>query len=417
MVILNIQQIIIELFASNNISYIFKERSCFFMKKLQDYKFWFIVGSQFLYGPEALKAVEEDAKKMVEGLNASGKLPAKIEFKAVGTTAEVIDRFVMDANYDDTCAGIITWMHTFSPSKMWIRGLKKLQKPYLHLHTQYNREIPNEEIDMDFMNLNQSAHGDREHGFIGTRMRLARKIVVGYWETEAVQNKIATWMRTAIGVIASADLKVIRFGDNMRNVAVTEGDKVEAEIKFGWSVNTHAVGDLVQYINAVTEEQIDAQVAEYQTKYEMNTDNIASVRYQAKVEVAIKKFLEDNKADGFVNTFEDLYGMDQLPGLATQDLTGQGYGFGPEGDWKIACLTAVMKTMAQGVDKGTALMEDYTYHSVKMAKIAITLVHICSKFALALQKELQKLKFMNLELVAKMLQLVLYLKVKQAVLL
>ena len=231
MVILNIQQIIIELFASNNISYIFKERSCFFMKKLQDYKFWFIVGSQFLYGPEALKAVEEDAKKMVEGLNASGKLPAKIEFKAVGTTAEVIDRFVMDANYDDTCAGIITWMHTFSPSKMWIRGLKKLQKPYLHLHTQYNREIPNEEIDMDFMNLNQSAHGDREHGFIGTRMRLARKIVVGYWETEAVQNKIATWMRTAIGVIASADLKVIRFGDNMRNVAVTEGDKVEAEIK------------------------------------------------------------------------------------------------------------------------------------------------------------------------------------------
>ena len=273
------------------------------MKKLQDYKFWFIVGSQFLYGPEALKAVEEDAKKMVEGLNASGKLPAKIEFKAVGTTAEVIDRFVMDANYDDTCAGIITWMHTFSPSKMWIRGLKKLQKPYLHLHTQYNREIPNEEIDMDFMNLNQSAHGDREHGFIGTRMRLARKIVVGYWETEAVQNKIATWMRTAIGVIASADLKVIRFGDNMRNVAVTEGDKVEAEIKFGWSVNTHAVGDLVQYINAITEEQIDAQVAEYKTKYEMNTDNIASVRYQAKVEVAIKKFLEDNKADGFVNTF------------------------------------------------------------------------------------------------------------------
>lgn len=362
MVILNIQQIIIELFASNNISYIFKERSCFFMKKLQDYKFWFIVGSQFLYGPEALKAVEEDAKKMVEGLNASGKLPAKIEFKVVGTTAEVIDRFVMDANYDDTCAGIITWMHTFSPSKMWIRGLKKLQKPYLHLHTQYNREIPNEEIDMDFMNLNQSAHGDREHGFIGTRMRLARKIVVGYWETEAVQNKIATWMRTAIGVIASADLKVIRFGDNMRNVAVTEGDKVEAEIKFGWSVNTHAVGDLVQYINAVTEEQIDAQVAEYKTKYEMKTDNIASVRYQAKVEVAIKKFLEDNKADGFVNTFEDLYGMDQLPGLATQDLTGQGYGFGPEGDWKIACLTAVMKTMAQGIDKGTALMEDYTYH-------------------------------------------------------
>lgn len=332
------------------------------MKKLQDYKFWFIVGSQFLYGPEALKAVEDDARKMVDGLNASGKLPAKIEFKAVGTTAEVIDRFVMDANYDDTCAGIITWMHTFSPSKMWIRGLSKLQKPYLHLHTQFNQEIPNEAIDMDFMNLNQSAHGDREHGFIGTRMRLARKVVVGYWETDAVQSKIASWMRTAIGVIASRTLKVVRFGDNMRNVAVTEGDKVEAEIKFGWSVNTWAVGDLVQYINAVTEAEIDAQVKEYEAKYEMNTDNIASVCYQAKMEVGIKKFLEDNNADGFVNTFEDLYGMDQLPGLATQDLTAQGYGFGPEGDWKISCLTAVMKTMAQGIDEGTALMEDYTYH-------------------------------------------------------
>ena len=332
------------------------------MKTGRNYKFWFCTGSQDLYGDECLRKVAEHSRIIVEELNKSGVLPFELVWKPTLITNELIRKTFNEANADEDCAGVITWMHTFSPSKMWIRGLKKLQKPYLHLHTQYNREIPNEEIDMDFMNLNQSAHGDREHGFIGTRMRLARKIVVGYWETEAVQNKIATWMRTAIGVIASADLKVIRFGDNMRNVAVTEGDKVEAEIKFGWSVNTHAVGDLVQYINAVTEEQIDAQVAEYQTKYEMNTDNIASVRYQAKVEVAIKKFLEDNKADGFVNTFEDLYGMDQLPGLATQDLTGQGYGFGPEGDWKIACLTAVMKTMAQGVDKGTALMEDYTYH-------------------------------------------------------
>ena len=330
--------------------------------RMQDYEFWFVVGSQFLYGPEVLETVAARASEMADVLNASGNLPCKLVYKVTAKTNKEIADVVREANYDPHCAGIITWCHTFSPSKMWINGFVDLQKPYCHFATQYNREIPNEEIDMDFMNLNQSAHGDREHGFIGTRMRLARKIVVGYWETEAVQNKIATWMRTAIGVIASADLKVIRFGDNMRNVAVTEGDKVEAEIKFGWSVNTHAVGDLVQYINAVTEEQIDAQVAEYQTKYEMNTDNIASVRYQAKVEVAIKKFLEDNKADGFVNTFEDLYGMDQLPGLATQDLTGQGYGFGPEGDWKIACLTAVMKTMAQGVDKGTALMEDYTYH-------------------------------------------------------
>lgn len=336
-------------------------KKLFFMKKLHDYKFWFIVGSQFLYGPEALKAVEEDAKKMVEGLNASGKLPSEIEFKAVGTTSEVIDKFVMDANYDDKCAGIITWMHTFSPSKMWIRGLSKLQKPYLHLHTQFNREIPSD-IDMDFMNLNQSAHGDREHGFIGARMRLARKVVAGYWKNDSVQGKIATWMRTAIGVAASRSLKIVRFGDNMRNVAVTEGDKVEAEIKFGWSVNTWAVGDLVQYIDKVTDAEVEAQVKEYETKYEMNTDNLESVKYQAKMEVAIKKFLEDNNADGFVNTFEDLYGMKQLPGLATQDLTGQGYGFGPEGDWKISCLTAVMKTMAQGIDKGTALIEDYTYN-------------------------------------------------------
>lgn len=331
------------------------------MKKLSDYKFWFIVGSQFLYGPEALKAVEEDAKKMVEGLNASGNLPSQIEFKAVGTTSEVINKFVMDANYDDKCAGIITWMHTFSPSKMWIKGLSKLQKPYLHLHTQFNREIPSD-IDMDFMNLNQSAHGDREHGFIGARMRLARKVVAGYWKNTCVQEKIASWMRTAIGVAASRDLKIVRFGDNMRNVAVTEGDKVEAEIKFGWSVNTWAVGDLVQYIDKVTDAEVDAQMKEYATKYEMNTDNLESVKYQAKMEVAIKKFLVDNNADGFVNTFEDLYGMKQLPGLATQDLTGQGYSFGPEGDWKISCLTAVMKTMAQGIDKGTALMEDYTYN-------------------------------------------------------
>ncbi len=332
------------------------------MKKLQDYKFWFIVGSQFLYGPETLKQVEADAKEMVKGLNAAGTLPAEIEFKVVGTTPEIIDRFVMDANYDEKCAGIITWMHTFSPSKMWIRGLKKLQKPYLHLHTQFNREIPNEGIDMDFMNLNQSAHGDREHGFIGARMRLARKVVVGYWQEKSVQEKIATWMRTAAGVLASRDLKIVRFGDNMRSVAVTEGDKVEAEIKFGWSVNTWAVGDLVKYIDAVTEEQIDAQMKEYEAKYEMNTDNIESVRYQARMEIAMKKFLVDNDADGFVNTFEDLYGMKQLPGLATQDLTSQGYGFGPEGDWKTSALTAVMKAMAQGVDKGTALLEDYTYH-------------------------------------------------------
>lgn len=332
------------------------------MLAISDYKFWFIAGSQHLYGEEALKQVAVNAQKMVDELNASGLLPAKIEFKVVATTTESIDRFIMDANYDEKCAGIITWMHTFSPSKMWIRGLGKLQKPYLHLHTQFNKEIPNEAIDMDFMNLNQSAHGDREHGFIGTRMRIARKVIVGHWNDSNVKNKISAWMRVAIGIMACKTLKIVRFADNMRNVAVTEGDKVEAEIKFGWSVNTHPMCDLLPYIEKVTDAQINAQVEDYKKKYTINTDNINSVRYQAKMEVGIKAFLVEGGFDGFVDNFEDLSGLDQLPGLAVQDLTAQGYGFGPEGDWKVAAMTAVMKTMAQGDDKGTGLMEDYTYH-------------------------------------------------------
>lgn len=332
------------------------------MKQLKEYKFWFITGSQHLYGEETLKKVAEHSAIMVEKLNAAGILPVEIDFKIVATTSDAIEQVMEDANYDQSCAGIITWMHTFSPSKMWIRGLGKLQKPYLHLHTQFNKEIPNEEIDMDFMNLNQSAHGDREHGFIGTRMRLARRVVVGYWDDKNVQEKIGLWMRTAIGVAASKSLKVARFGDNMRDVAVTEGDKVEAQIKLGWSVNTYPVGDLVPYIDGVTEKEIDALMKVYEEEYILNTKDIASVRYQAKMEIGMKKFLQEGKFDAFVNTFEDLYGMKQLPGLATQHLTAQGYGFGPEGDWKVAAMTSLMKTMAQGDDKGTALMEDYTYH-------------------------------------------------------
>ena len=361
------------------------------MKKLQDYKFWFIVGSQFLYGPEALKAVEEDAKKMVEGLNASGKLPAKIEFKAVGTTAEVIDRFVMDANYDDTCAGIITWMHTFSPSKMWIRGLKKLQKPYLHLHTQYNREIPNEEIDMDFMNLNQSAHGDREHGFIGTRMRLARKIVVGYWETEAVQNKIATWMRTAIGVIASADLKVIRFGDNMRNVAVTEGDKVEAQIKFGWEVDAYPVNEIAESVDAVSAADVNTLVEEYYDKYEILLEGRdpeefrKHVAVQAQIELGFERFLEEKNYQAIVTHFGDLGALKQLPGLAIQRLMQKGYGFGAEGDWKTAAMVRIMKIMTEGMKdaKGTSMLEDYTYNFVpgKEGILQAHMLEICPSIA------------------------------------
>ncbi len=328
----------------------------------QEAEFWFIVGSQHLYGEEALQKVAAHAQQMAAGFNAAGRLPAKVVYKLVATTSDAIEQVIEDANYEKKCAGIITWMHTFSPSKMWIRGLVKLQKPYLHLHTQFNREIPNEGIDMDFMNLNQSAHGDREHGFIGARLRLARKVVVGYWEDEAVQQKMAAWMRVALGVMDSRRLKIARFSDNMRDVAVTEGDKVEAQVRLGWSVNTYPVGELVTYIDAVKDAEIDAMMKTYEDKYTMDTENIASVRYQAKLEAAMQKFLEKGGFEGFVNHFDDLYGMEQLPGLAVQDLTAQGYGFGPEGDWKVAALARVMKAMAQGDDKGTALMEDYTYN-------------------------------------------------------
>jgi L-arabinose isomerase len=332
------------------------------MKDLKTCQFWFITGSQHLYGEETLKKVAEHSESMVEKLNQANQIPAEIVFKIVATTSEAIENIIEEANYDKSCVGIITWMHTFSPSKMWIRGLGKLQKPYLHLHTQFNREIPNEDIDMDFMNLNQAAHGDREHGFIGTRMRLPRKVIVGYWEDKHIKEKIGLWMRSAIGVMTSKKLKVARFGDNMRDVAVTEGDKVEAQIKLGWSVNTYPVGDLLAYIDAVSEAEIDAIVKEYEQAYIIKTDNIESVRYQARLEIGMETFLKKGGFDAFVNTFEDLNGMKQLPGLASQRLMEKGYGFGPEGDWKVAAMTSVMKTMAQGLVGGTSLMEDYTYH-------------------------------------------------------
>lgn len=332
------------------------------MKDLKTCQFWFITGSQHLYGEETLRKVAEHSKIMVEKLNQAKELPTEIIFKIVAINSDAIETIMEEANYDKNCAGIITWMHTFSPSKMWIRGLSKLQKPYLHLHTQFNREIPNEEIDMDFMNLNQAAHGDREHGFIGTRMRLPRKVIVGYWEDKHIKEKIGLWMRSAIGVMASKKLKVARFGDNMRDVAVTEGDKVEAQIKLGWSVNTYPVGDLLAYIDAVSEAEIDAIAKEYEQAYTIKTDNIESVRYQARLEIGMETFLKKGGFDAFVNTFEDLNGMKQLPGLASQRLMEKGYGFGPEGDWKVAAMTSVMKTMAQGLAGGTSLMEDYTYH-------------------------------------------------------
>ncbi|GHU63442.1 L-arabinose isomerase [Clostridia bacterium] len=329
-------------------------------KNLKENQFWFVAGSQNMYGPEVLVAVSEHAAEMVEVLNKAPSIPGEVIYKATAKTNEEIKDLIKEANYEDRCTGVIVWMHTFSPSKMWINGLALLQKPYLHLHTQYNRNIPGG-IDMDFMNLNQAAHGDREHGFITARLRLPRKIVVGYWQDDAVQEKIGSWMRSAIGASVSRNLKVVRFGDNMRHVAVTEGDKVEAQIKLGWQVNTQAVGALVSEMDAVTDTEIDALMDEYRENYSFATDDTSAVRIQAREEIAIRRVLEREGASAFTNTFEDLTGMKQLPGLASQRLLEQGYGYGGEGDWKVSAMTHIIKEMTQGMPGGTGFMEDYTY--------------------------------------------------------
>jgi len=324
------------------------------------YNFWFVVGSQDLYGEEVLKTVAERAAEMAAKMSES--LPYPLIYKVTAMSNSQITQIVKEANYDDSCAGIITWCHTFSPSKMWINGLVNLQKPFLHFATQYNKEIPNDEIDMDFMNLNQAAHGDREHGFIATRLRMPRKVIAGYWKDEAALKRIGDWMKAAVGVAFSKNLKVMRFGDNMREVAVTEGDKVEVQTKLGWQVNTWATGDLVKEMNAVTEAEIDALMAEYESKYEINTPNVDAIRYQAREEIAMKKMLDREGCMAFTNTFQDLYGMEQLPGLASQHLMAQGYGYGGEGDWKVSAMTAIMKAMGENGNGASAFMEDYTYH-------------------------------------------------------
>ena len=324
-------------------------------------QFWFVVGSQFLYGPEVLETVAKRAAEMAEKMTASGLLPAELVYKATVKTNAEITQVMKEANFDDDCLGVVTWCHTFSPSKMWIHGFDLLRKPYCHFATQYNRRIPNEEIDMDFMNLNQAAHGDREHGFIATRMHLPRKVIAGYWQDENVLKELGDWMRAAIGADFSRNLKIVRFGDNMREVAVTEGDKVEAQIKLGWQVDYWPVGHLVETMNALTEEEVEAQYQEYLNRYELDTDNIASVRYQAKEEAAMRKILNREGAKAFINTFQDLYGMEQLPGIASQNMMADGYGYGGEGDWKVSGMTAIMKAMAQGLEGGTVFMEDYTY--------------------------------------------------------
>ena len=344
-------------------------------------QFWFVVGSQDLYGQEVLDTVAARAKEMADEL--SKKLPYPLVYKVTGEKSDQISKVIKEANYDDECLGIVTWCHTFSPSKMWLSGLQLLQKPYCHLATQYNLEIPNEEIDMDFMNLNQAAHGDREHGFIGARLRLRRKVIAGYWKDEKVVSRLADWMKVCVGVDFSRNLKVMRFNDNMRDVAVTEGDKVEAQKKLGWEVNSWAVGDLVKEMDKVTEEEIDELYKEYTSLYDVNTDNIEAIRYQAREEIAIKRMLDKNGCKAFTNTFQDLYGMDQLPGLASQHLMAQGYGFGAEGDWKVSAMTAILKKMGENENGASAFMEDYTYNlsEGKEYSLGAHMLEVCPSIA------------------------------------
>lgn len=343
------------------------------MLDLKTFEVWFITGSQHLYGEETLRQVDEHSKIIADYLdnssqNTAGGVPLKVVFKPVVKSTEEITAICKEANATTNCVGIIAWMHTFSPAKMWISGLNILQVPLLHLHTQFNRDIPYSAIDMDFMNLNQSAHGDREFGHIMTKMRINRKVVVGHWEAESVLEKINIWCRVAVGKHKMKTMKVARFGDNMRYVAVTDGDKVSAEIKFGFSVNTYPVGDLVQVINQISDTEIQNLIKEYEATYQMMSSLAnggamrASLVEAARIELGLKAFLEKGGYSAYTNTFEDLHGMRQLPGIGSQRMMAAGYGYGGEGDWKTSAMVHVLKTMSSGMKGGTSFMEDYTYH-------------------------------------------------------
>jgi len=359
------------------------------MESLKAFEVWFVTGSQHLYGEEALRQVAEDSKKIAEALDRSDKIPVKVVFKPVVKTPEEVYNLCVEANTSQTCVGLITWMHTFSPAKMWIAGLNALRKPFVHLHTQFNRDIPWDTIDMDFMNLNQSAHGGREFGFIGTRLRRRRKVVVGHWQDEEVQARLDTWMRAACAWHDAQGLKVARFGDNMREVAVTEGDKVEAQIRLGYAVNGYGVGELVQHVDGVTDAQIDALIAAYAEQYAVadpigaDLSQSHSLRAAARIELGMRAFLEEGGFKAFTTTFEDLYGLEQLPGLAVQRLMADGYGFGAEGDWKTAALVRAMKVMAAGLEGGTSFMEDYTYHLEpgNMKVLGAHMLEVCASIA------------------------------------
>ena len=338
------------------------------MIDLHQFEVWFLTGSQHLYGAETLRQVDAHSEEIVRALNAAGTIPVQIVFKPVVTTSEEIHSVCLAANAAPNCVGVITWMHTFSPAKNWIAGLSALQKPLAHLHTQFNQDIPWANIDMDFMNLNQSAHGDREFGFMMSRMRMNRKVVVGHWNDPEVQERLSVWTRAACAWHDMQGAKVARFGDNMRSVAVTEGDKVEAQLKLGYAVHGYGIGDLVDVIQQISDAEIDALVKDYEAQYVVATDlrvggaRAGSVREAARIELGLRNFLKAGDFKAFTDTFEDLHGMAQLPGLPSQRLMADGYGFGGEGDWKTSALVRAMKVMASGLEGGTSFMEDYTYH-------------------------------------------------------
>ncbi len=335
-------------------------------KDFKDLEVWFVTGAQLLYGGDAVVQVDAHSTEMVKGLNDSGALPIKVVYKGTVNSAKEVSKAFNDANVDEKCVGVITWMHTFSPAKMWIHGLKDLKKPMLHLHTQFNKEIPWNEIDMDFMNLNQSAHGDREFGHMVSRMRKNRKVVVGHWTEKGVQSKIAGWMRVCAGWADAQDMLIIRFGDNMNNVAVTDGDKVEAELRLGYHVDNAPIATLVPYVEAVTDSEIDALIAEYEKVYDFaadckkGTEKHQFVRDAAAQEIGLRRFLQDKGAKGFTTSFNELEGMKQLMGFASQRLMAEGYGFGAEGDWKSAALVRTMWVMGKGLPGGQSFLEDYT---------------------------------------------------------
>ncbi len=353
---------------------------------LDHFEVWFVTGSQHLYGAEALAKVAENSQKIAASLDAANAIPVRIVFKPVLTTSDEARALCREANNAKQCIGLVLWMHTFSPAKMWIAGLKSLAKPFLHLHTQFNRELPWSTIDMDFMNLNQAAHGDREFGFITARLRLPRKVVVGFWQDAATVAEIAAWTRAAAGWNESQNLKVARFGDNMRDVAVTDGNKVSAEAQFGYSVNGYGVGDLVDRMNQFGDSDIDKLVAEYRDAYTIakTHDRPDSLRDAARIELGLRAFLEEGGFGAFTDTFQDLHGLAQLPGIAAQRLMADGYGFAGEGDWKTAALVRIMKVMALGMQGGTSFMEDYTYDFSGTPKVLGShMLEICPSIAAA----------------------------------